>query len=231
MMVKRETPLLLARRAKGLSMPKLATLANTSPQQIDRLEKGERKLTKEWALRLAPHLGITPEELLFGIVSKEKVTAAPTISVTHLKLLGYVEAGAWREVSQAADDPEQEVILPRDERFPKAAQFALEVRGDSMNAAKPTAIAEGAKLRCVDFYESGLDLKTGQIVVVQRTRDGGHLIETTVKRVAILSDRIELRPESTNPAHLPLIWNEATERSGETKVIAIVTGIVNDVPV
>lgn len=55
-----------ARLALKLSMPKLGKLAKTSGQQIDRLEKGQRKLTREWAERLAPHLNITPESLVFA---------------------------------------------------------------------------------------------------------------------------------------------------------------------
>lgn len=50
----------------GLSQAKLAALAETSQPQIRRLENGERELTKAWAERLAPHLGVTATELLFG---------------------------------------------------------------------------------------------------------------------------------------------------------------------
>lgn len=54
------------REAKGLSQNELASFAGTSQPQINRLESGQRKLSKEWAERLAPHLGISPEQLLFG---------------------------------------------------------------------------------------------------------------------------------------------------------------------
>jgi transcriptional regulator with XRE-family HTH domain len=65
------SPLKSARLAKGLSLAKLGRMAGTSPQQIDRLEKEDgskqgRKLTKEWAERLAPHLGVAPAYLIFG---------------------------------------------------------------------------------------------------------------------------------------------------------------------
>ncbi|WP_231711130.1 LexA family transcriptional regulator [Xanthobacter dioxanivorans] len=48
-----------------MSQEALAKLVGTSQAQIDRLEKGQRKLTKEWAVRIAPHLGIDPSDLLF----------------------------------------------------------------------------------------------------------------------------------------------------------------------
>ena len=53
------------REAKGLSQPDLAKKADTSQQQIDRLEKGERRLTLSWARRLARALGpdVKPKDL------------------------------------------------------------------------------------------------------------------------------------------------------------------------
>lgn len=50
----------------GISQADLAARVNTTQPQINRLEKGLRKLTKEWAERLAPHLRTKPEVLLFG---------------------------------------------------------------------------------------------------------------------------------------------------------------------
>lgn len=54
------------RLSVGLSQVELAAKAGTSQPSINRLEKGETKLTKEWAERLAPHLKTTAEKLLFG---------------------------------------------------------------------------------------------------------------------------------------------------------------------
>lgn len=54
------------REKLGLTQQQLADAAGTSQPQIRRLEAGDRKLTKEWAERLARHLNTTPEILLFG---------------------------------------------------------------------------------------------------------------------------------------------------------------------
>ncbi|HKO09410.1 MAG: helix-turn-helix domain-containing protein [Alphaproteobacteria bacterium] len=69
------------REARGLSQPGLARLARTSQQQIDRLEKGQRRLTLPWARRLAPLLGVDAHEL-------QPVDAYGTASV-----VGYVGVG------------------------------------------------------------------------------------------------------------------------------------------
>jgi phage repressor protein C with HTH and peptisase S24 domain len=98
-----------------------------------------------------------------------------------------------------------------------------------MNAARPIPILDGAYLRCIDVVSGGISVRDGQIAIVERTMDGGHLRETTVKRVAILPNgRYELRPESTNPAHKPLEWSADKERTGEVRVTAIVTMVMNE---
>lgn len=49
---------------KGFSLEDLAQLADTSNQQIWRLENGERRLTDVWMRRLAGPLGVLPHELM-----------------------------------------------------------------------------------------------------------------------------------------------------------------------
>ena len=72
-----ESPLRSARKLNGLSMCALGEMAGTTAQQIERLEKGQRKLTKEWAERLAPHLGMEASDLLF---SRDTVPLAGYVS-------------------------------------------------------------------------------------------------------------------------------------------------------
>jgi phage repressor protein C with HTH and peptisase S24 domain len=52
------------RERRRLSQPKLAASAGTSPAQISKLEKGDRKLTQRWMERLARPLGCNPADLL-----------------------------------------------------------------------------------------------------------------------------------------------------------------------
>ncbi|MEJ0015681.1 MAG: helix-turn-helix transcriptional regulator [Acetobacteraceae bacterium] len=69
--------------AAGLTDPALAELAGTSKQQIFKLRRGERKLTVEWAHRLAPHLGIGWQDL---------VEADPTTTPGRNELFAAFEA-------------------------------------------------------------------------------------------------------------------------------------------
>jgi len=52
------------RTARGWSLQKLAESVGTNKSQIDKLEKGARRLTVDWMVRLAKPLGCDPREFL-----------------------------------------------------------------------------------------------------------------------------------------------------------------------
>ncbi|NYT43132.1 helix-turn-helix domain-containing protein [Sphingomonas sp. R-74633] len=63
------------REEKGWSRPKLAELMNTSPQQVERLEKGQRKLTQDWMIRAGEALGVDPSDIMGGTSARVKSDA------------------------------------------------------------------------------------------------------------------------------------------------------------
>jgi phage repressor protein C with HTH and peptisase S24 domain len=107
----------MALEEADISMAELARRVKTSPQQIDRLVKSQRKLTKEWAQKIAPFVKRSPAELLFG--------------TDKVKVIGYVGAGA--EVIPIDDHAQgaglEEIDRPAGVTGPVVA---LIVRGDSM---------------------------------------------------------------------------------------------------
>ncbi len=52
------------REARGWSRPELAKRMGTSPQQVERLEKGQRNLTLDWIEKAARALGIPPLDVI-----------------------------------------------------------------------------------------------------------------------------------------------------------------------
>lgn len=52
------------RERRGLSMQALADRASTGKSQVDKLERGERRLTMDWMVRLSVALDCAPAELL-----------------------------------------------------------------------------------------------------------------------------------------------------------------------
>jgi transcriptional regulator with XRE-family HTH domain len=73
-----------AREQKGLSQQALAKLAGTSQAQIARLESGARRLTPDWAVRLAKHLDISPNDLVL-ITRAEAQIALEVLSLENPK--------------------------------------------------------------------------------------------------------------------------------------------------
>lgn len=61
---------------KGINDPQLADAAGTTKQQIHKLRHGERKLTVQWAKRLAPHLNASWQELVDSAPSPADVERA-----------------------------------------------------------------------------------------------------------------------------------------------------------
>lgn len=58
-------------RDAGLTNQELAKKIGCQAVEIWRLaawpDAGGRKMTPEWAIKIAPHVGITPQELVFGV--------------------------------------------------------------------------------------------------------------------------------------------------------------------
>lgn len=78
---------------KGLSLQYVATHAGTTKSQIDKLEKGERRLTVEWLIRISKALGIDPADFLSKETStarlrtKQKISHTAGGSVSHPLLM------------------------------------------------------------------------------------------------------------------------------------------------
>lgn len=175
-------------KARSVKAADLARSSGQNPQQVSRLVHGERKLTREWAEKLAPHLPDTsPAQLIFASDSK---TVARTVPLGDL-----ISAGRFLEMPvrfKEDDDELPEVI----EALPEGDWIAFDVIGDSMNLLAP----DGSRI-FVDRTEQ--DLENGQLYVV--ALDDG----ATFKRFRSPPARLE--PESSNPAHQTFFFQDARE--------------------
>lgn len=153
------------------------------------------------------------------------------IGTTPIPIAGIAETGAFRQMVDF-DQLEHNlpvVHAPRSRAYPRARHFALEVRGDSMNAAKPTPIVEGMYALCVDVISAELMIESGRIYAVRQTRDGGSTWECTIKRAKVYRDRTELLPESTNQAHQKIVVPRDlnADHTNEVSAFGLVYGIYN----
>lgn len=149
-----------------------------------------------------------------------------TGSSLPVRVIGKVAAGIFREVDETDQSERRRILEVSDERFPNARRMAFEVEGDSMNQLEPRPILAGDTLICVAFEDVAKQVKIrdGMVVVVERTRDGGHTREWSVKQVELYEDRIEFHPRSSNPAHKPIVVQR--DASADVGVRVEIIGLV-----
>lgn len=199
-------------------MAALGALAGTSQQQIERLEKGGRKLTKEWAERLAPHLGVTPESLIFGLASD----TLPVVKQAPVR--GLAAAGLWMEYDDLSGEAFEPIpIVPT--KYTQAEQFAYKIAGPSMDKER---IFDGDYVVCVPYWEARAAIQSHDTVVVER-RDGAK-IERTCKKVEVVNGGFDLCPQSTDPRfqkpiHIPDARSPNTSDGLEVEIVGLVIGV------
>lgn len=245
------------RLLKKLTQATLAERVGTSQPQIRRLEQGERRMTTDWAEKLAPHLGVDPVDLLFpDRLKKPKpapVAAPPvpsldpedgvlpdimpdtpredapsgTASSGPLMIRGDVAAGLWMEAGLfEAETVGESTLTGGDRRFPLGLQYLLRIKGESMNRIA----RDGDLVLCLDFAGAGNEIRSGDMVIVERSRDGGHTIERTAKRAVRRTGGIELHPESDDPRFQePIIFDEYSEEASEVRILAKVLSVIRQI--
>lgn len=205
---------LLAERGESRASASVAAgLGNSYIRDLER-KKGSPNLAKLGAL--AKHLGVTIETLLNGT----DIDLSQMPSLSSLPVLGVIAAGHFMDITLEDQDGGARFInVASDDRFGHAKQYALEIRGDSMNLMYP----DGSFVTCVDYIGSGLSLKDGMKVHVERYMGDGQFVENTLKEYRKEDGRIGLYPRSSNPMHQPIFFNDGGE-GVRVEIKGIVTG-------
>ena len=146
-------------------------------------------------IELARELGVSLAWLVGESEQKERLDVIPLEE--EFRVIGEVQAGAWREALEWSEDDRYSVALPPvgvDKRVPR---FGLVVRGDSMNEV----FEDGTILVCVNTVDMERWPISGEFVICQR-HDKQGLVETTVKQYRENRDGDAfLIPRSSNPAY------------------------------
>lgn len=216
------------RKTNALAVSREAGLGNTAVSDIIN-EKNKnpsipvaRAIARVLKCNLAYLVGEQDDPLL----STQERGMAP------VPIAGVAETGAFRAMPQFGPEHDgdlPQLQAPRSKLFPTARHFALEIRGDSMNAAKPAPFMQGMFALCVDLISAELDIESGRIYAVRRTLDGGSTFELTIKRARVFRERVELHPESTNPSHkiITIKRDRDPDHTNEVKAIGLVYGVFN----
>lgn len=191
----------------GLTGPRLAKLAGCSNVEIWRLtkfpEQGGRKLTSEWANRLAPYLNVTPQELLFP--SGNNIAGLPDISFA--KVRGEAEPG--RRFEEEVVDEDYQYIPKIPGNYGILDQYAFKIIGNSMDQK---GIKNGDYVICADYFETDRKkLTTGDIVIAEFQHN--NLRQRMCSELIIIENGYKLAPSSSD-----VRWGEITVINDEIVV-------------
>lgn len=207
-----------ARIAAGYETAKAAAEAMGVPvPTYIQHENGARGLPPARAARYGRFFRVAPEWLLYGRGAADPITVEPELA--DLPLRSPIRAGAWLAMDETSQVEPETRAAARDRRYPHAAQWLREVQGDSMNARN---IFPGDLVHMVDLTGAGVNLNTGMIVEVIRTREGG-LREITLKEVEITPTGVVLWPRSMSPR-----WKDPVrlDDGGASEIEVEITGLL-----
>lgn len=180
-------------------------------------ETGERGFARH-AARYAKFFKTSVDFLLTGRQTAITAKNSPlvTAGTEGLAVRGFVRAGIWQE-EYAPDGDLKTLPITGIAGVPREQQFALEVRGESINRrAKP-----GSYAICSEWYGP---LQNGDVVVFERRRAG--LFQSTIKVVRLRNGEVELLPDSDHPDHQEpiVVSREQLEEGDSIAIIARVLG-------
>jgi transcriptional regulator with XRE-family HTH domain len=208
-----------SRLAKRLKQAELARRLNVTRNAVSMWERDEAEPKAANLRALAILLDRSHEWLSTGRGSQGGTQS----TVEGLREIGDIAAGVWHEVVETQDVEFKRVPAAPDPRYPVEAQYALRIRGNSVNRIA----ADGDIVHCVDINAASIDVRDGDLVWVERHQ--GHLIESTIKRVRRASGGLELWPESDDPAHQEKLSYKPAKGAGEVVIRGLVLWVLKQV--
>lgn len=159
-----------------------------------------------------------PEDLARKVLLRDRrdVGSAPVLPVRYI-----VQAGAWIEVDDMAQERIASPPVSADPAFPRDVQWLELVRGDSADIFYP----EGVFVHVVDAIAIGYAPRHEDFVVVERKRQQGGLVERSLKQIEKRGRRVQLWPRSRNPKwKTPLDLADTTDDDTIVEIAALVLG-------
>lgn len=175
------------------SKGRLAAFIGVRPDAITRMlnvEKETREIGADELVKMMDFFKSSPPYLKnsdFGLTEK----------INAVKVIGKVAANNWISVNDMDFDNDSIETIPSVGGHPVSWQFALIVEGTSLNRVA----RNGDRLACLDVIASNVDIENDDLVIVERRRYGGEMVERTAKRIRQTTNGVELWPESDDPAH------------------------------
>jgi transcriptional regulator with XRE-family HTH domain len=213
-----------SRIKRGVSQAEVGDSCGVTRASVSQWETGVTTPSQDKLEIVAKFLGVDFYWLLTGS-GAPSVASGETkgeVRLTGIPIVGTVEAGVWREADILDVEPSEYIDMPEDTRYQGLARRAVRVSGDSVDLEIP----DGGYAVFVDLADYGKDPEDGQLVIVERIRHQGGLVETTVKEYRINGRGAELWPKSRNPKHVGPIKLRADtgDDSLEVRIRGVVVG-------
>lgn len=143
--------------------------------------------------------------------------------ITSIKVTGKVAANSWMSVDDMDFGYDDEETVPSVSGYPTEWQFALKVDGNCLNKIA----SHGDRLVCLNVIKARIETKPGDLVIVERSRYDGQMVERTAKRLQqSATGKYELWPESNDPLHQEPIILEAAASGESVRVVGKVLWIL-----
>lgn len=205
------------RKAKKLSQNAVARHLGISRNAVSLWESGTSTPAPDRMAQVAVLLGKPVDWLATG-------RSGVSVPVEGLPLRGDIAAGVWFEVHENQEAEVERVPVAPDPRYPIESQYALRVRGNSVNRIAK----DGTILAVVDLITGGIEPRPGDLVWVERRR--GQLVEATVKRLKRGGKGLELWPESDDPAYQDKIAVRPPKGDGEVEIRGLIIRVITEIP-
>jgi len=114
-----------------------------------------------------------------------------------VKVIGKVAANTWLDVEDMNFSYDDVYSVPTLSLYPEDWQFGLVVEGNCLNKIAN----DGDVLSCLNLALANEGPVDGDLVIVERKRYGGQMVQRTAKRLKRTAQGYELWPESTDPLH------------------------------
>lgn len=203
--------------ASGKTPTELAKLVGKSPTTFTRpLSKADWPFAIKFDTLsvLSEKTGIPLPESLLDLRS-EGAAQAPQL---RLPIRYEVAASGFLLRDDIPQEPYGFIEVPSIKGFEGCPQWLERVISDSMDRLMPV----GSIVHVADAQALRYRPKDGHVVIVERERGGGAMIERTIKQIVINGDQVELWPRSHNPRwQSPLLLTEGTD-AGEEFTVQIV---------
>ncbi len=165
-------------KALGKTQKDLASFVGVDPSAISLLLKGQRKVKSGELVKLANFFNVSIREVAWkaGLLNRE---GKPEVD-DDIELSYAARVNVYCSSYGIADDDSRRFSLPWDSRYPGALRFAIELQDKSANLFFP----KGAILFCIPLHDIGRRLRSGDLVVCKREKEGedGQVFEITVRQ-------------------------------------------------